>query len=81
MNFPQHTGKHQSQKWVSLGKSAPKKVKEFLSAYNVMATERITNDEYYANLLDLFNDDLEKKGEFGHVERTLVRNDARVISA
>jgi histone-lysine N-methyltransferase SETMAR len=68
--------KQQSKQWVSKGESAPKKAKVGLSANKVMATVfwdargiihidylqkgRTINGEYYANLLDRFDDDLKK---------------------
>ena len=69
--------KQQSKQWVSLSKSASKKVKVGLSSSKVMATVfwnargiiyvdylqkgRTINGKYYANLLDQFNVELKKK--------------------
>ena len=69
--------KQQSRQWVSKGESAPKKAKVGLSAIKVrtmvfwdargiihidyLQKGRTINGEYYANLLDRFNDDLKKK--------------------
>lgn len=68
--------KQQSKQWVSPGEPAPKKAKVSLSANKVMATVfwdargiihidylqkgKTINGEYYANLLDRFNEDLKK---------------------
>ncbi|XP_011251320.1 histone-lysine N-methyltransferase SETMAR-like [Camponotus floridanus] len=69
--------KEQSKQWISRGESAPKKAKAVLSANKVMATVfwnargiihidylqkgKTINGEYYANLLDRFNDVLKEK--------------------